>query len=101
MDWISVKDKLPPVEKKVLILADRNGFKIITTAIYEDGKLTTEDSMWVWETDGLTYDEDRDSYIVPEGWLEDKVYNPVDVYNYPIDDVVTHWMPLPEPPKEE
>jgi hypothetical protein len=43
--------------------------------------------MWVWETDGLTYDEDRDSYIVPEGWLEDKVYNPVDVYNYPIDDV--------------
>ena len=24
-----------------------------------------------------------------------------DVYNNAVDDTVTHWMPLPEPPKEE
>lgn len=101
MDWISVKDMLPQVEEDVLVLADRNGHKFVTIAIYENGSMTTEDSSWIWEADNFTYDEDRDTYIIPEGWWEDKVYNPDDVYNYPVDDVVTHWMPLPEPPKEE
>ena len=76
-NWISVKDRLPECEKEVLIVTD-NG--IITTAMYEDGKMSTDDSAW--------------------NWWEYRYYNSDDVYNNCVDDKVTHWMPLPEPPKE-
>lgn len=46
------------------------------------------------------YDEENDQYLIPEGWWEYRHYNPDDVYNNAVDDVVTHWMPLPNPPKE-
>ena len=40
-NWISVKDRLPEAEQEVLILTE-NG--VITTAMYEDGTIYTEDS---------------------------------------------------------
>lgn len=97
--WISVKDRLPETEQEVLILADRRNYMIITTAIYEDGTVTTEDSIWGWQDCGFRYDEETDQYIISEGWWEYRHYNPDDVYDNYIDDEVTHWMPLPEPPK--
>lgn len=46
-NWISVKDRLPEAEKEVLVLVIRKyyggDYKLITTAIYEDGKVSTED----------------------------------------------------------
>jgi hypothetical protein len=94
-NWISVKDRLPECEKEVLIVTD-NG--IITTAMYEDGKMSTDDSTWNWYD--LDYDEDRDEYLIPECWCENKHYNPDEAYNNCVYDKVTHWMPLPEPPEE-
>ena len=99
-EWISVKDRLPEVETEVFILADRNGRKIRTTAMYEDGTVYTGNSDWHWEAYGFEYDEEKDDCLIPEGWWEYRHYNQDDAYNNPVDDVVTHWMPLPEPQKE-
>jgi hypothetical protein len=109
--WISVKERLPEPETEVVILAERKNYSfkkkgvtthhIVTTGMYEDGSKNTEDSNWVWETDGFEYDEELDAYIIPEGWWEWKHYIDDECHNYAIDDVVTHWMPLPEPPKGE
>ena len=99
--WISVKDKLPTAEVEVLVYTKG---KIITTAIYEDGTIREENSEWHWNEleywNDTKYDEENDSYIIPEGWWECRHYNPDDVYNNPIDDEVLFWQPLPKEPKK-
>lgn len=99
--WISAKDKLPEAEAEVLAVCNRNGFRFVVPAIYEDGTVLSQDSMWNWyELDAYgTYSEENDDYFVPDGWWENRQFTPDDVYNNPVDCVVTHWMPLPEPPK--
>lgn len=105
--WISVKDRLPECEQEVLVrvkhkqYSSENFYYVTTTAMHEDGTMNTEDSMWFWNDMEFDYDEENDVYLVPEGWWEYRHYNPDDVYNNMIDGEVTHWMPLPEPPKEE
>ena len=100
--WISVKDNLPTAEVEVFVYTKR---KITTTAIYEDGTIREENSMWHW--DGLeywndtNYDEENDCYIIPEGWWEYRHYNPDGVYNNSIEadgDEVLFWQPLPQRP---
>lgn len=101
--WISVKDRLPKVETEVLVACDRNGRRFVCPAIYEDGTVLTQDSIWNWyelENYG-TYSEENDDYFVPQGWWENRQFTPDDIYNNPVDCAVTHWMPLPEPPKGE
>lgn len=99
--WISVEDRLPETETEVLILARHGKRNVITTGMYEDGRMNTEDSDWWWETDGFEYDEELDVYIIPEGWWEYKHYIDDETRNYAIDGNVTHWMPLPEPPNAD
>lgn len=103
MEWINVKDRLPECEKEVLIWCNRNDYRFVCPAIYEDGTMLTQDSTWNWyEIDCYgTYSEDNDDYFVPQGWWENRQFTPDDVYNNPVDCEVTHWMPMPEPPKEE
>ena len=99
--WIPVEDRLPKPEIDVLIVCNRNGYRFVTPAIYEDGKMLTQDSGWNWcdiDCYGL-YDEDVDDYYIPEGWWENRQFNPDDVYNNPVDCTVTHWMPLPGAPE--
>lgn len=101
--WIPVAERLPEPETDVLAVCNRNGCIFVTPAIYEDGKMLTRDSAWNWNDIyyyGL-YDEEADDYYIPEGWWENRQFNPDDVYNNPVDCAVTHWMPLPEPPKED
>lgn len=104
-EWISVKDRLPEPETEVFIYAEvRRDDKAIghvtTTAIYEDGTIHTEESIWNWDDINYwgTYDEETDDYIIPEGWWEERHYNDDDTRNLQVDDFVTHWMPLPKPP---
>lgn len=99
--WISAKDNPPTAEVEVLVYTKG---KIITTAIYEDGTIREENSEWHWNEleywNDTNYDEENDSYIIPEGWWECRHYNPDDVYNNPIDDEVLFWQPLPKEPKK-
>ena len=95
--WISVTDRLPDTETEVLAVCNRNGFRFVCPAIYEDGTVLTQDSMWSWyDLDNYeTYSEENDDYFIPEGWWENRQFTPDDVYNNPVDCSVTHWMPLP------
>lgn len=97
--WISVEDRLPECETEVFVLAvSSNGNKTVTTAIYEDGKMPEDESHWSWEDVEMDYNEETDQYILPCGWWEYRHYG--ECLNFAVDDKVTHWMPIPEPPKE-
>lgn len=106
--WIPVTERLPEPEKRVLILTKVKGwngkeYHEIMCGFYEDGNVWCEDSKDTWDWEMMleeNYDESRDDYRVPEGWFEE-LLNHIDDYNcVAIGDVVTHWMPLPEPPEE-
>lgn len=107
--WISVKDRLPEAEERVLLMStydDGKGrtFHDVMCGFYEDGNMWREDSKCNWDYEMMQlnlYDEDRDDYRVPEGWYEE-LNNRIEDYNVvAIPDLVTHWRPLPEGPKEE
>lgn len=105
-NWISVKERLPEVEKEVLICAvskrsDGKEYKTITTALYEDGTVSEVNSCWVWMDIDGEWDEENDCRIIPKGWWEYRHFNPDEVYNNVIDEKVVAWMPLPEPYKED
>ena len=97
--WISVEEKLPECETEVFVLAVSSyGNKTVTTAIYEDGKMPEDESDWTWEDVEMDYNEETDQWIIPCGWWEYRHYG--ECLNFAVDDKVTHWMPLPELPKE-
>ena len=95
--WIPVSDALPAPEQEVLIITERD---IITTAIYEDGTITDEDSCWFWTDMDFDYDEETDTNYIPAGWWEYRHFNIDEVFNSEVDKKVLAWMPLPEPYKE-
>lgn len=48
-EWISVKDRLPEAETEVFVFVKHaNNHNVITTAMYEDGKMSDEESNWHW-----------------------------------------------------
>ena len=73
-EWISVKDKLPPYNRNVLVYRPNMAMKILVDTY-----------------DGYYGDDDDEWY---EGWA---LYGG-DTHGNP---VITHWMPLTQPPKGE
>lgn len=104
--WISVNDRLPDNEVDVLVCVTRKHcsdpskyIRFVAKAFHTDGKTNTRHSGYIWSTwyTDMDYDEEADAYIIPEGWWESVEYE--DEFNA-VDDFITHWMPLPEAPKE-
>lgn len=73
-EWISVDDKLPPHNHDVLVYRPDMAMKILVDNYY--GYCGEDDAEW------------------HEGWAK---YGK-DIHNNPL---ITHWMPLPQPPKGE
>lgn len=103
-DWISCSERMPENETEVEIscvrkyigAGDKKKIGYFTArAFYIDGTLTTEDSNFVWEDcDDWKYVEEKDAYIIPEGWWEYSTFSEKFVF---VDAEVVAWKPTPEP----
>ena len=101
--WISVKERLPEAERTVFVrvFPESQYMKPYTTnACYIPPKTVLAENFLDENSDGLAdeYDESNDCYWVKEGWFEICMEGE---YNYKINGTITHWMPLPEPPKAD
>ena len=102
--WIPVSERLPESEKIVLVSAKSKTFgyrHTIMVAHIGYHEITTEEYGWHEYEGDTEYDEEKDCFWIPECWYE--VNSVEDNGNWIIDDDydVTHWMPLPDPPKGE
>lgn len=101
-DWISVRDKLPECGKHVLTSCEvrlLSGSKKRYTCIAFHAEKHKISEHYPEEDYCYDYDEEQDEYYLKEGWYE-VIHNWDEYSSVVIDDFVTHWMPLPEPPKE-
>lgn len=103
-EWIPVSERLPDSNRTVLVSALTKHFKhrhtLMATHVGHH-EFTTED-IELREYEGDTeYDEENDCFWIPECWYEVNAIE--DNGNWIIDSEydVTHWMPLPNPPKED
>lgn len=104
LKWISVKDRLPESQNPVLVVAVSKGMGlpyIFKAAHINHHEITEDEYGW---TDGeydSEYDEENDCFWIPECWYECNAVEGNTNWVMDEDYTITHWMPLPEPPKGE
>lgn len=102
--WIPVTERLPESQTPVLVVAVSKGmgFPHVFKAAHINHHEITED-YYGW-TDGeydSEYDEENDCFWIPECWYECNAVEGNTNWIMDEDYTITHWMPLPEPPKED
>lgn len=97
--WVSVEDEKPESGKHVLLCCEirPSGKRYVCDGYYAKAKSTTSGYSNDWDCE---YDEETDEYYLPEGYYE-IIKNWGDYSSIAVEDFVTHWKPLPEPPKGE
>ena len=102
--WISVNEQRPESGKHVLLCCEIRGlysYKRRYQCIgFYAAKHSIPEGKYPEEADFYDYDEEEDEYYLQEGWYE-VIHNWDEYSSVVIDDFVTHWMPLPEQPKED
>ena len=102
-EWISVDDRLPEPEQEVFVCVRTkiSNYRYVCCAMHVPENWHRQSSDFCWDFECCDeYDEEQDDFIVTPGWYE-SIHNWDDYFVVGIEDIVTHWMPLPVPPKGE
>ena len=94
-------ERLPESGVHVLVACEMRG-QYLSGQYVCDGyyaKAKTQPSYGNPDECAVEYSEEDDEYYLLEGWYE-VIKNWDDYNSIVIDDFVTHWMPLPEPPMD-
>ena len=100
-EWISVEDRLPSDSEPCLVCCDKKcidgSHKVYVCDGFYAGKFKFGVT-GVDDEEATEYNEADDEYYLKEGWYE-VVNNWSEYFGVLIYDKVTHWQPLPTPPK--
>ena len=99
--WVRCEEEHPKSGTHVLACCEVHGIGGYRSRYVCDAFHTDAKSIPCQYSDDIDseYDEETDEYYFPEGWWE-VIKNWDDYSCVAINDFVTHWMPLPEPPQE-
>jgi hypothetical protein len=110
MNWVSVKERLPESEQRILTYWWDKPFEIHQISLltyYKKGtvidtKTDRDDSHSLREKlFNVLYNKDYEIVAQEDGFYISEWDENGDVAYRKHGDFITHWMPLPEPPKEE
>ena len=102
--WIKcTPDTMPKSGKHVFVTCEIRSLygskqQYVCEAFHAD-TYSIREGKYLGDTDCYDYCEEDDEYYLKEGWYE-VIHNWDEYGSIVIGDFVTHWMPLPEPPKE-
>jgi len=92
-NWINTKDQMPKSGQLVFAFGVNEYQKNRTIRACYAERFTIQDDN---EYEAAEYCEEKDEYYLMEGWYES---NECEDVNWFVQFPITHWMPLPEPPK--